>query len=323
MWGEGNRRDHGPRVALRCTEVDLVFFRKTAGRALDLNVDKFCERLRDDCGLFIVGHARSGTSILLDALNTSSDVYLLGEANLHVEGGREGFVRWYNDMHRKFGNPEFKGTYCPALVGNDSTGFEALKALSNRFRYVGEKLAFRSPSLGYDIEGFFHSCARLFLRSAFVCIVRNPLDVIESCLRMFENDTREERVVNTYVDSYLRVIYLQLRVLFQFDRTYILIHERISSTSFDRLGQELSIRLDAAHGLYDGQIAARRRSRAAALEGSAALRRLIDLYNEISGEISDETLRPKRLLPFRDVMYRLSREVASAPTVAVPAGTVP
>src|SRR5204862_6445007 len=63
-------------------------------------------------GLFVVGHARSGTSILMQALNTSPDIFLLGEANLYVEGLRIGFPRWFNDMHRQFGNTLGKGSYC-------------------------------------------------------------------------------------------------------------------------------------------------------------------------------------------------------------------
>jgi len=55
-----------------------------------------------DRGLFVVGHARSGTTILLDALNSSRDVYCLGEANLHKTIEKTDFSIWFNTMHRSF-----------------------------------------------------------------------------------------------------------------------------------------------------------------------------------------------------------------------------
>ena len=267
----------------------------------------------DNRGLFIVGHARSGTSILLGALNTSPDAYILGEANLHVSASRSGFTGWYNAMQRQFGNPEFKSTYCPPLAGSEATGFDVLESLSRRYRYVGDKIAFRSPAFGYDFDGFIPFYAQCFLRSTYVCTIRHPVDVIHSCLKMFEHGTRDDEVVKAYVDSYLRTVYLQLRVLFLFDRTYFLVHERISPATFDILGRELGLDFGDARGLYDFQFTAPGRLRDRTLSEHEGVGRLIQLYEELCDLLSGETLRPKRLWPCWELTYKLKRELESGP----------
>ena len=62
-----------------------------------------------DRGLFVIGHARSGTTILADVLNTSDDVCCLVEPYFHRSVDVENFAESFNSMHRGFGNPPIKG----------------------------------------------------------------------------------------------------------------------------------------------------------------------------------------------------------------------
>ena len=67
--------------------------------------------------LLVIGHARSGTTVLLNALNTCRDIYLLGEPFTFRDGGVAGFRQRFNDKHRRYGNQPTKSAYAPALPG--------------------------------------------------------------------------------------------------------------------------------------------------------------------------------------------------------------
>jgi len=261
----------------------------------------------DARGLFIVGHARTGTSILLDGLNSSADVYMLGEANLHLSAARPHFVAWYNDMHRQLGNPEYKATYLPENEVENANGFDVIGALSRRFKYVGDKLAFRSERLGYDFEGYLRFAARHFLRSVYICPLRNPVHVIASCLDKFESGSRSPETIEMYAESFLRTLYLQLRCLFLFNRTYFVIHDRMSARTFEVLSKELGIDLSDAWRLYDETRMHTPPARLPELESSAAVRRTCAAYEDLVHHLSDETLRPVSLWSCRSLMYQLRK----------------
>jgi hypothetical protein len=197
-------------------------------------------------GLFIVGHARSGTSILLRALNTCPDVFLLGEANIHTEGLRNGFAGWFNAMHREFGNTRSKGTYCPGAPDAEGNGPETFEWLSRRFRYVGEKVALRSETLGYRPDNFFEFQARHFFTSHYLCIIRNPADVMTSNMKMFKPDD-----LSAYVDSYLGTLQLILEFVETFPNVFVLFHERIDQHTFEVIGAKLGVDLQGAFAVFE------------------------------------------------------------------------
>ena len=168
-------------------------------------------------GLFVVGHARAGTTALMRALNSSPHIFLLGEANLSFEGLRPGFARWYNQMHAADRKPKTKNSFCPSAPSDDANGVETLHWLSQRFRYVGEKMAFRSESLGYDPWGFFDFHARNFFLSHYVCVVRNPADVLTSSHTIFKPQD-----LSVYADSYLQSLELVLALNDTMPNVYVL-----------------------------------------------------------------------------------------------------
>ena len=57
-------------------------------------------------GLFVLGAARSGTTVLQNALNDSREIFLFGEPSFHDDMGTADFATRYNYMHRAWGNQE-------------------------------------------------------------------------------------------------------------------------------------------------------------------------------------------------------------------------
>ena len=67
----------------------------------------------EDRSIFIVGCARSGTTILWKALNCSDDIFLLSETNPYRNGWKANFVDTYNYKHERLGNQKQKSLYLP------------------------------------------------------------------------------------------------------------------------------------------------------------------------------------------------------------------
>lgn len=235
--------------------------------------------------IFIVGHARSGTTILLEALNDNPSVYLFGEANLHQNGLKPQFANWYNRMHFEFCNAPSKSTYCAALAGPEANGVDCIIALGQHFRFVGEKVAFRDVSLGYDPEGFFHFHARHFLFSHYICVVRNPFSVIRSNLLMFPG--AEPRI---YARSYLATMLLIINMYRTFPKVNVCVHEHISDLTFRRLGEQVGLYLDSSAAYYVKSKQSRQKSEENDFPDVNMLT-LNNFYERFCGVFSPESLR--------------------------------
>jgi hypothetical protein len=202
----------------------------------------------NDRGLFVVGHARSGTTVLADALNTSADVYCLMEPYFYRSFDISNFAESFNGMHSGFGNPPIKGYWIPAFGGE--TGRNVVSRLRQSYRYVGEKLAFRQREKDYDPDKFLEFAVENFARSPFVCVVRDPVKVTSSVLDLFENSSFDPAIIGAVVKSQLETYLLILRLAMTVPCCYLLVHELIDGETFAALGAHLGINLDRAIGLY-------------------------------------------------------------------------
>ena len=203
------------------------------------------EKIRDGLshnGLFVVGHARTGTSVLQTALNTSPEIFLLGEANLHLTHSKPCYAAWYRTMHESFNNPPSKSTSCPDP--DDSTGdaWDVLLTLRQHYRLVGDKLAFRSRRFGYDFSGAFRFLQDYFTGAYIIGTLRNPRDVLASNAEMFRPDD-----LNEYALSYLECLALEIDLVCTFDRATILVHEKIVPDTFILIGDWLGCDLTEAY----------------------------------------------------------------------------
>ncbi|MHC4179760.1 MAG: hypothetical protein ACYSWU_19805, partial [Planctomycetota bacterium] len=107
-------------------------------------------------GVFIVGNARSGTTILFKCINLAKDVYLLGEGNLYANHGNPEFRSSYNETHEHLRNPRAKGFFLPEPPVSLQGGMAYMAWLARHYRYVGDKLAF---GVGCTRDGVPHQDA--------------------------------------------------------------------------------------------------------------------------------------------------------------------
>lgn len=147
--------------------------------------------------LYVVGYARSGTTILMDILNSSPDVFLFSELNLHV-------LRRFPDCFSSYGGDTFieqfavrkkselpllyKGAAPPLAGPATGTPDEYLDSLGSRYRYVGDKIATAHRNMGgaWDIELLREFLDKEIQADAeLVFTLRRPSTNLASIARMF------------------------------------------------------------------------------------------------------------------------------------------
>jgi hypothetical protein len=204
-------------------------------------------RRLEDQGLFVVGCGRSGTTILYETLNLSSEVYLLGEAFLYHQANRTDFVGFHDLRHSSYGSIRFKGLYTPRGGGPGENGFDLLKRLAERHRYVGEKLAFGPWMLGQpeEVEQFFAFHATHFFHSRYVVIVRDPREVVWSLAIKIPTVP-----VPTQLALWAVCLRIGLELAFTFPRVLVITHDRLDEEAASRLGTELGIDLTVPPGRF-------------------------------------------------------------------------
>jgi hypothetical protein len=205
-----------------------------------------------DRALFVIGHARSGTTVLADALNTSDDVCCLMEPYFYRSIDLPDFAASFNSMHRGFGNPAIKGYWVPSFGA--ATGRRVIANLRKTYRYVGEKLAFRQREKDYDPDKFLDFAVAEFPRSPFICVIRDPIKVTSSVIDMFEGSDFKPETIRSVVRAQLETYFLILRLALTVPSFYLLIHENIDSALLSKLGACLSINLERAADLYAADI---------------------------------------------------------------------
>src|SRR5829696_876095 len=103
---------------------------------------------RSDNKVFVIGHARSGTTFLFDFLNTDKKVFMLGEADLYWRHLLPAFPEYFNQANAKLGRAWIKGHYIPPCVAPDTPGHEVLNKLMEFYPYVGDKIALGPDQIG-------------------------------------------------------------------------------------------------------------------------------------------------------------------------------
>jgi hypothetical protein len=138
--------------------------------------------------VFIVGNARSGTTIVANILNLSEKFYLMEEANLFIHLTKPDFPQWFNATHRDLGHAPRKGRYVPPFQGDGETGLVTLQRLARDYDFVGDKVAF-VPGETFDGRSqqqyFFEEHAKFFGGCRYILTMRNPHESLLSMHRMF------------------------------------------------------------------------------------------------------------------------------------------
>ncbi len=191
-------------------------------------------RFDEEQGLFVIGSARSGTTLLSETLNLSPQVFLLEEAFLYRDAKEPHFCSFFNRRHEEYGNPLFKGCYAPYFQGKDHTAWELLDQLAQRYRYVGEKVAM-GPWVDWD-EALLEFQAANFYRSQYVLTFRRPAEVVWSMVRKFP-----ENPPSHHLFCCLRAFQVGVNFLAVFPRTYVVFHDRFTKSYLEGLCKVLGV----------------------------------------------------------------------------------
>ena len=204
-------------------------------------------------GLFVIGAARTGTTILQNALNDSPDIFLFGEPCFHRDPGSADFAERYNGKHRTWGNQETKSSYCPLLFEGDASWHEYLAHLATLYRYVGSKIVITPGDAHAEAEKVFAFQSRHFYRSRYVFTFRNPLDVLVSTRGLAQFNGGEVASHADVLRTFFEVIALYIRALRNLPHVHAIFHESVDARAFTALERAWSIGLPEAVRYYDNR----------------------------------------------------------------------
>lgn len=209
--------------------------------------------------LHVVGYARSGTTILMDILNSSKDVFLFSELNLHVlrkfpnifSGyGGDGFVEHFAQRKRKELPIIYKGALPPSTNLDFLTPDQYVDAVGQNYRYVGDKIAtaYRSMDGVSDIELLQDFLKQEDERGALIILtLRRPSENLLSVSKMFPDaDLRQwgksiAETTITLLESFLRG-----------NQSFLVFHEDIGPSLISELSELLGINFSLSAELVGG-----------------------------------------------------------------------
>lgn len=189
-------------------------------------------------GLFILGSARSGTSVLTRCLNSSPEVFLLEEPNFFQHEHIQDFAAFFNAMHAAMGNFPFKGTYVPPPAAPENGPLGLLHRLCRQYRYAGEKQAIGPHDYPPNWKQLFLDFnAKYFLRSRRLITIRRPSETLWSMHKLFPASP-----VPRLFEAWLESLSLSIDVYRVCPNSSLMFFEDFGKPALDRLGEMLGVK---------------------------------------------------------------------------------
>lgn len=286
--GEGARRVRARRgrrsgVPRRSPGLDAMSGSLAADEEL-----RACRAIADRCA-FVIGPARSGTTILAQLINASDRAFLTTEALFHRASIFGPFRDWYNGQHRVFRNQICKSTYAPDFASPDcNSWWEWLTGASQHFDIVGDKLAFTHRHFdempARRIQEFYES---RFFPSRYVFVFRNPVQSLLGSAVLGFDDAR------ALIRGWGEIVMLWADMIRVFPSTMTVLLEELDAARVEEIGTFLGLDLSASARLLDAREQRSHRPRDVAW--GEAVTRIAPLLNMIYGEIR-ETVAMDRVL---------------------------
>jgi hypothetical protein len=201
--------------------------------------------------VFIAGAARSGSTILQNALNDSPEIFLFGEPNFHTDPGTPDFAARYNAMHRSWSNQETKSSFCPPVLAGDGPWNAYLCQLAKQHSLVGAKTVITTAGTDASAEDWFAFQCRHFFTSRYIFTFRDPLATLFSTQGLQRLTIGKAKSLASIMTNYLAVIALYLRCLRILPNVQAICHEDVDRAGFDSLEAWLGVKLHHAHLYYD------------------------------------------------------------------------
>ncbi len=200
--------------------------------------------------VFIIGPARSGTTVLLNALNASRDIFMLGEPDLHTDPGTPDFAARYGKMHAGWGNLACKSTALPHLLPHDGPWWHWLSRLAEYHRRTGAKIALNPGINGAAQDRLLAVHGAYFYDSTYIFCFRDPLAAAVSRQRLAALNNGAPASWDAVFENILSVIRLYVHMAALFPHVHAVLHEDIGAATFATLAQALDCDLSAAPSYY-------------------------------------------------------------------------
>lgn len=211
--------------------------------------------------LYIVGYARSGTTVLMDIINSSVDAFIFSELNIHVlrkfpdifsDYVGNNFVKHFNERKRRELALRYKGAYAAGLQMEEKQSFQTpdqfIDYIGRRYIYVGDKIAttdrdFREVKDTIFLKYFLEQEADALCLFTF----RRPSENLLSITKMFPNTD-----LKRWGKSLAETIAVILISFMRGNRSYLIFHEDIGPSLIGELSELLDINLMISHSLIGG-----------------------------------------------------------------------
>ncbi|MBP2161885.1 MULTISPECIES: sulfotransferase [Asticcacaulis] len=198
--------------------------------------------------IFVFGAARSGTTIILQILNSDENVYILSEADLYRPSNQD-FQSGFNSR-KLLQRAITRGSYLP-VKGSEPQAI--LSELADRYSRYGEKVALGPFSVFSDFA--VQHFADHYGAGTGIYSIRNPLDAYASQKRMFP-DIR----IDQFCEHWLETLAQQMVLSQIVSGRVLVLTEWIDVSFFKFLESKLQIQLT----LVDAAISNSRASASAA-----------------------------------------------------------
>jgi hypothetical protein len=247
-----------------------------------------CRAIADRCA-FVIGPARSGTTILAQLINANERAFMTTEACFYRGDDRRAFRDRYNEQHRTFGNQVCKSTYAPDFAGpGEDSWWEWLARAAGYFDLVGDKLAFTNRHFDEidhgRIQDFYE---KRFFTSRYIFVFRNPIQSLLGCSALGITDPP------SLIRGWGTIVKLWADMIRVFPSTMTILLEELDAAKVAEMGAFLGIDLAGSVRLLDPR--EQRRHRPQDVAWGETVARVSPLLRMIYGEIKD-TLRMERVL---------------------------
>jgi tetratricopeptide (TPR) repeat protein len=182
--------------------------------------------------IFIIGHARSGTTVLTHILNTDQEVCILQEAEIYWNYEVSHYAEVFNRRGSMRKRTWRKGNYIPPCVPGSLNGRRVIEGLSKYYRRVGDKIALGPGRIEQiKIWEFF---AKNYFNANYIFTFRDPLQAAASMKRMFPENSYTE-ILDTWITS----VALMMRFISFLPNVCAIPMERYSACVLQTLNERL------------------------------------------------------------------------------------
>lgn len=204
-----------------------------------------CRAIATRC-CFVVGYARSGTTLLADVLNSSERMLMTSEAHYFVPNNAPRFRDWYNALHAGYGNQVTKSTHAPDFIPQlNHTWWQWLAEAAKYFDMLGDKSALSdyvfSLAPPEEILSFFEA---RFFNSRYIFTIRQPLQTLASAVITFKRDSAES--MRALLTGWLEFVQLWANCVRVLPNTCTILFDKFDAAGIDRLSAFVGLDLSGA-----------------------------------------------------------------------------